>query len=183
MFATPRSGSIGRGDRQASISARHALRREIGWLMSSKRTDRRDFSSGDFPTSTRRPLADRHRRKSPRLDHGLLRPSVRNPFSRASCKQSTTVLRLDADVLELWLRSQGPGYQTRLKPFSGRQCCGIRTRRPGSSETVAADTYNSSYFRLDPRAFSTGYFSAFSAIFARAACSRSTPSLSASRTR
>jgi uncharacterized protein (DUF4415 family) len=37
--------------------------------------------------------------------------AIRNPFVRP-LKQSTTV-RLDADVLA-WLRSQGPGYQTRL---------------------------------------------------------------------
>lgn len=37
--------------------------------------------------------------------------AIRNPFVRP-LKRSTTV-RLDADVLA-WLRSQGPGYQTRL---------------------------------------------------------------------
>jgi len=47
----------------------------------------------------------------------------------------------------------------------------------------AKSTYKASYFRLDPRDFSTGYFSALRVIFARAADSRSTPSLSASRTR
>ena len=41
----------------------------------------------------------------------------------------------------------------------------------------------SEYLRALPRAFSTGYFCALSAILSRAAASRSTPSLSASRTR
>lgn len=80
-----------------------------GWHMSSKRTDRRDFSSGD----SRRPRADSRIDTSEiaPLDHDFFARAVRNPFSKP-LKQSTTV-RLDADVLA-WLRSQGPGYQTRL---------------------------------------------------------------------
>jgi uncharacterized protein (DUF4415 family) len=45
------------------------------------------------------------------LDADFFERAVRNPYFRP-LKHSTTV-RLDADVLA-WLRSQGPGYQTRL---------------------------------------------------------------------
>jgi uncharacterized protein (DUF4415 family) len=77
--------------------------------MSSKRTDRRDCGSGD----SRRPRADSRIDTSEiaPLDRDFFAGAVRNPFSRP-LKQSTTV-RLDADVLA-WLRSRGPGYQTRL---------------------------------------------------------------------
>ena len=47
----------------------------------------------------------------PPLTDAFFRRAVRNPFYRAM-KQSTTV-RIDADVLA-WLKSQGPGYQTRI---------------------------------------------------------------------
>lgn len=47
----------------------------------------------------------------PPLTDEFFRTAVRNPFYRPM-KQSTTV-RLDADVLA-WLKSQGPGYQTRI---------------------------------------------------------------------
>lgn len=80
-----------------------------GWLMSSKRTDRRDCRSRD----SRRPRTDSRIDTSEiaPLDQDFFARAVRNPFSKP-LKQSTTV-RLDADVLA-WLRSQGPGYQTRL---------------------------------------------------------------------
>lgn len=61
--------------------------------MSNKRSDRNIDTSDIAP-----------------LDADFFARAVRNPFFRP-LKQSTTV-RLDADVLA-WLRSQGPGYQTR----------------------------------------------------------------------
>jgi uncharacterized protein (DUF4415 family) len=51
------------------------------------------------------------------LEKAFFEQAVRNPFYRP-VKQSTTV-RLDADVLA-WLRSQGPGYQTRLNAILRR---------------------------------------------------------------
>ena len=77
--------------------------------MTSKRSDRRDCGSGD----SQLPRADSRIDTSEiaRLDQDFFARAVRNPFSKP-LKQSTTV-RLDADVLA-WLRSQGPGYQTRL---------------------------------------------------------------------
>jgi uncharacterized protein (DUF4415 family) len=47
----------------------------------------------------------------PPLTDEFFRRAVRNPYYRP-IKQSTTV-RIDADVLA-WLKSQGPGYQTRI---------------------------------------------------------------------
>ena len=47
----------------------------------------------------------------PPLTDDFFRRAVRNPYYRP-IKQSTTV-RIDADVLA-WLKSQGPGYQTRI---------------------------------------------------------------------
>jgi uncharacterized protein (DUF4415 family) len=47
----------------------------------------------------------------PPLTDEFFRRAVRNPFYRP-LKQSTTV-RIDADVLA-WLKTQGPGYQTRI---------------------------------------------------------------------
>ena len=47
----------------------------------------------------------------PPLTEEFFRNAVKNPFYRP-VKQSTTV-RIDADVLA-WLKSQGPGYQTRI---------------------------------------------------------------------
>src|SRR5262245_26856238 len=47
----------------------------------------------------------------PPLTDDFFGRAVRNPFYRP-IKQSTTV-RIDADVLA-WLKSQGPGYQTRI---------------------------------------------------------------------
>ena len=47
----------------------------------------------------------------PPLTDDFSRRAVRNPYYRP-IKQSTTV-RIDADVLA-WLKSQGPGYQTRI---------------------------------------------------------------------
>jgi len=47
----------------------------------------------------------------PPLTQEFFDRAARNPFYRP-VKKSTTV-RLDSDVLA-WLRSQGPGYQTRL---------------------------------------------------------------------
>lgn len=47
----------------------------------------------------------------PPLDDEFFRKAVRNPFYRP-VKMSTTV-RIDADILA-WLKSQGPGYQTRI---------------------------------------------------------------------
>ena len=47
----------------------------------------------------------------PPLTEAFWKSAVRNPFYRP-VKASTTV-RLDADVLT-WLKSKGPGYQTRL---------------------------------------------------------------------
>jgi uncharacterized protein (DUF4415 family) len=47
----------------------------------------------------------------PPLTDDFFRNAVRNPFYRP-IKRSTTV-RIDADVLA-WLKSQGPGYQTRI---------------------------------------------------------------------
>lgn len=47
----------------------------------------------------------------PPLTEEFFRHAVRNPFYKP-VKQSTTV-RIDADVLA-WLRSMGPGYQTKL---------------------------------------------------------------------
>ena len=47
----------------------------------------------------------------PPLTDDFFRRAVRNPYYRP-IKQSTTV-RLDADALA-WLKSQGPGYQTRI---------------------------------------------------------------------
>jgi uncharacterized protein (DUF4415 family) len=77
--------------------------------MSSKRHRR----NGGVDRVTRRARADSRIDTSDiaPLDQDFFARAVRNPFSRP-LKQSTTV-RLDADVLA-WLRSQGPGYQTRL---------------------------------------------------------------------
>lgn len=47
----------------------------------------------------------------PPLTDGFWSKTVRNPFYKPT-KTSTTV-RIDSDVL-LWLRSQGPGYQSRI---------------------------------------------------------------------
>lgn len=47
----------------------------------------------------------------PPLTDEFFRRAIRNPFYRP-VKQSTTV-RIDADILA-WLKSQGPGYQTRI---------------------------------------------------------------------
>ena len=75
----------------------------------------------DKPPSRRttRPRSNAGRRPDRAIDTSDIPPltadffanAVRNPFYRP-VKQATTV-RLDADVLA-WLRSQGPGYQTRL---------------------------------------------------------------------
>lgn len=43
---------------------------------------------------------------------------MRNPFYRPT-KTSTTV-RIDSDVL-MWLRSQGPGYQSRINAILRRE--------------------------------------------------------------
>jgi uncharacterized protein (DUF4415 family) len=77
--------------------------------MSSKRTDHR----GRGGQNSRSARADSRIDTSDiaPLDRDFFAGAVRNPFSRP-LKHSTTV-RLDADVLA-WLRSQGPGYQTRL---------------------------------------------------------------------
>jgi uncharacterized protein (DUF4415 family) len=47
----------------------------------------------------------------PPLTDDFFHRAIRNPYYRP-IKQSTTV-RIDADVLA-WLKSQGPGYQTRI---------------------------------------------------------------------
>jgi len=47
----------------------------------------------------------------PPLTDEFWRKAVRNPFYKPT-KTSTTV-RIDSDVL-LWLRAQGPGYQSRI---------------------------------------------------------------------
>lgn len=56
-------------------------------------------------------------------------------------------------------------------------------RRSVSPLRATGARYSSEYFFALPRAFSTGYFSAFFSIFSRAASSRFTSSLSAMRTR
>lgn len=53
----------------------------------------------------------------PPLMDAFWREAVRNPFDKPT-KTSTTV-RIDFDVL-LWLRSQGPGYQSRINAILRR---------------------------------------------------------------
>lgn len=53
----------------------------------------------------------------PPLTDEFWRKAVRNPFYKPT-KTSTTV-RIDSDVL-LWLRSQGPGYQSRINAILRR---------------------------------------------------------------
>lgn len=53
----------------------------------------------------------------PPLTDEFWRKAVRNPFYKPT-KTSTTV-RIDSDVL-LWLRSQGPGYQSRINAIMWR---------------------------------------------------------------
>ena len=47
----------------------------------------------------------------PRLDESFWKNATRNPLYKPT-KTSTTV-RIDSDVL-MWLRAQGPGYQSRI---------------------------------------------------------------------
>jgi uncharacterized protein (DUF4415 family) len=53
----------------------------------------------------------------PRLNEKFWKNAVRNPFFKPVKKQLT--VRLDADVLA-WLRSGGPGYQTKLNEILRR---------------------------------------------------------------
>lgn len=54
----------------------------------------------------------------PPLMDAFWQNAVRNPFYRPT-KTSTTV-RIDSDVL-LWLRGQGPGYQSRINAILRRE--------------------------------------------------------------
>lgn len=54
----------------------------------------------------------------PPLTDEFWRKAVRNPFYRPT-KTSTTV-RIDSDVL-MWLRSQGPGYQSHINAIMRRE--------------------------------------------------------------
>lgn len=78
--------------------------------MSIKQTDRKHNASrrrsGHHPADARIDTSD-----IPPLGDEFFANASRNPFYRP-LKQSTTV-RLDADILA-WLKTQGPGYQTRL---------------------------------------------------------------------
>ncbi len=51
---------------------------------------------------------------APELDSESFAKAVRNPYLKAP-KESTTV-RIDKDVMD-WLRSGGPGYQTRINMY------------------------------------------------------------------
>ena len=50
----------------------------------------------------------------PELDADSFAKAVRNPYLRAP-KELTTI-RIDKDVMD-WLRSGGPGYQTRINTY------------------------------------------------------------------
>jgi len=50
----------------------------------------------------------------PELDVESFAKAIRNPYLKAP-KESTTV-RIDKDVMD-WLRSCGPGYQTRINTY------------------------------------------------------------------
>jgi uncharacterized protein (DUF4415 family) len=54
----------------------------------------------------------------PPLTDEFWRKAARNPFYKPT-KTSTTV-RIDSDVL-LWLRAQGPGYQSRINAILRRE--------------------------------------------------------------
>ena len=77
--------------------------------MNSRRANRKPRDGRASPRP--RPDARIDLSEIPPLTQAFFEHAARNPFYRP-VKQSTTV-RLDADVLA-WLRSQGPGYQTRL---------------------------------------------------------------------
>jgi uncharacterized protein (DUF4415 family) len=94
--------------------------------MNSKHTDPR----GHGKQGSRRRRADSRIDTSDiaPLDQGFFARAVRNPLFKP-LKQSTTV-RLDADVLA-WLRSQGPGYQTRLNAILRAAMLRDATETPG----------------------------------------------------
>ena len=79
---------------------------------SNPRTMSRSMSKRALGTRSTRVRAARiDTSEIPPLTDEFFRRAIRNPFFRPM-KQSTTV-RIDADILA-WLRSQGPGYQTRI---------------------------------------------------------------------
>jgi uncharacterized protein (DUF4415 family) len=81
-----------------------------GLDMSSKRTDQ--LPRSERRANSRRPSAARVDTSDiPPLGERFFANASGNPFYRP-LKQSTTE-RLDADIL-VWLKAQGPGYQTRL---------------------------------------------------------------------
>jgi len=65
------------------------------------------MSDSDIDTSDIPPLTDQ-----------FWRNAVRNPFYKPT--KTSTTLRIDSDVL-LWLRAQGPGYQSRINSILRRE--------------------------------------------------------------
>jgi len=53
----------------------------------------------------------------PELTEVFWKNAVRNPFYKP--RKTSTTVRIDADVLA-WLRSQGPGYQSRINAILRR---------------------------------------------------------------
>lgn len=83
------------------MKPKHTRAKRAGMSKIAKKTSRRgNPPDSQIDTSDIPPLTD-----------DFFRRAVRNPYYRA-IKRSTTV-RIDADVLA-WLKSQGPGYQTRI---------------------------------------------------------------------
>jgi uncharacterized protein (DUF4415 family) len=83
--------------------------------MKAKRTRTKRTSASRAPRKASRkahpPDQEINTSDIPPLTDDFFRRAVRNPYYRP-IKQSTTV-RIDADILA-WLKSQGPGYQTRI---------------------------------------------------------------------
>ena len=53
----------------------------------------------------------------PELNDAFWKNAVRNPFYRP--RKTSTTVRIDSDVL-MWLRAEGPGYQSRINAILRR---------------------------------------------------------------